>query len=323
MDLLYKTNVTPVKKANHKRALLTGANGFIGRPLLIHLLVSGWEVNILSSSGLMPECLPNGRRVNLFLTDESNIQIAATDIDAYFNFSVAYDVPGKTIEELNTTNSDIPVRILHAIIENNNSCVACILGDTFYRKFPLDSTLRPNYVKSKNLLVERIREIVPKNDKSIRVALLIIEQVYGEGEKLHKAYPKVISQMLDQTVSNIPLTSCTQSRDFIYVTDVALAAILVAEQKWNGLLEIDCGSGKATDLRYVFSQLAKLTKTKANLGFGELSPHQNIEESKGDIQTLSSFGWKPKVSLEAGLAAMVADVRLRISRDGSPGKVES
>ena len=107
------------------------------------------------------------------------------------------------------------------------------------------------------------------------------------------------------------------------MTDVALAAILVAEQKWNGLLEIDCGSGKATDLRYVFSQLAKLTKTKANLGFGELSPHQNIEESKGDIQTLSSFGWKPKVSLEAGLAAMVADVRLRISRDGSPGKVES
>jgi nucleoside-diphosphate-sugar epimerase len=124
--------------------------------------------------------------------------------------------------------------------------------------------------------------------------------------------------MLDQTVSNIPLTACTQSRDFIYVTDVVLAAILVAEQKWNGLLEIDCGSGKATGLKYVFTHLAELTKTKANLGFGELSPHQNIDESKGDIQTLSSFGWKPKVNLEAGLAAMVADVRLRISRDGSP-----
>ena len=318
MDLLYKTDETTVKKTNHKRALLTGANGFIGRPLLIHLLVSGWEVNILSSSGLMPEYLPVGSRVKLFPIDDFNIQIAAADIDAYFNFSVAYDVPGITIEGLNQTNSDLPVKILHAIIENNNESVACVLGDTFYRKFPLDSTLRPNYVKSKNLLVERLKEIVPKNDKSIRVALLIIEQVYGEGEKLYKAYPKVICQMLDQTVSNIPLTACTQSRDFIYVTDVVLAAILVAEQKWNGLLEMDCGSGKATPLRYVFTHLADLTKTKANLGFGELSPHQNIDESKGDIQTLSSFGWKPIVSLEAGLAAMVADVRLRISSDGSP-----
>jgi nucleoside-diphosphate-sugar epimerase len=318
MDLLYKTKEAPVKKTNYKRALLTGANGFIGRPLLIHLLVSGWEVNILSSSGLIPEYLPTGSRVKLFSIDDSSIQIAATDIDAYFNFSVAYDVPGITIEQLKQTNSDLPLKILHAIIKNNNESVACVLGDTFYRKFPLDSTLRPNYVKSKNLLVEGLREIVPKNDKSIRVALLIIEQVYGEGEKLYKAYPKVICQMLDQTVCNIPLTSCSQSRDFIYVTDVVLAAILVAEEKWNGLLEIDCGSGKATGLRYVFTHLAELTKTKANLGFGELSPHQYIDESKGDIRTLSSFGWKPKISLEAGLAAMVADVRLRISREGSP-----
>jgi nucleoside-diphosphate-sugar epimerase len=316
MDLLYKTDEAAVKKTNHKRALLTGANGFIGRPLLIHLLVSGWEVNILSSSGLTPEYVPIGSRVKLFSIDDSSIQIAATDIDAYFNFSVAYDVLGKTIEELNLTNSEIPIKILNAIINNNNENVPCVLGDTFYRKFPLDSTLRPNYVKSKNLLVERLKEIVPKNDKSIRVALLIIEQVYGEGEKLYKAYPKVIGEMLDNSVSNIPLTSCTQRRDFIYVTDVVLAAILVAEQKWNGLVEIDCGSGKATDLRYVFTYLADLTKTRANLGFGELSPHQNIVESKGDIQKLSSFGWKPKVSLEDGLAEMVADVGLRISRDG-------
>jgi nucleoside-diphosphate-sugar epimerase len=304
-----------VKKRKSKRALLTGANGFIGRPLLIHLLASGWEVSILSSSGLLPEYLPIGSKVKLFEINDSDIQIASADIDAFFNFSVAYDVPGKSLEELNLTNSDLPIKILSAIIKNNNKSVACVLGDTFYRKFPLDSTLRPNYVKSKNLLVERLREIVPKNNKSIRVALLIIEQVYGVGEKLYKAYPKVICQMLDKNITSIPLTSCKQSRDFIYVTDVVIAAILVAKQKWNGLLEIDCGSGKATNLHYIFSHLAYLTNTKANLGFGELSPHQNINESKGDIKILSSFGWKPKVSLEDGLAVLVADVRLRISRD--------
>lgn len=318
MDLLYKTDLITMKIKKSKRALLTGANGFIGRQLLIHLLASGWEVNILSNSGLLPECMPIGSKVELFQINDFNIQIATTDIDAYFNFSVAYDVPGISVEEIFLTNSDIPIKILSAIIINNNINVACVLGDTFYRKFPLSSTLRPNYVKSKNLLVESLREIITKNNKSIRIALLIIEQVYGAGEKLNKAYPKVICQMLDKNISNIPLTSCAQSRDFIYVTDVVAAAILVSKQKWDGLLEIDCGSGAATNLRYIFSRLAYLTKTQANLGFGELSPHQNIDESKGDIHVLSSFGWKPKVSLEDGLAAMVADVKLRISNDGSP-----
>jgi CDP-paratose synthetase len=298
---------------DNKRALLTGANGFIGRQLLTCLLNDGWDVNILSSTGLIHSPLPVGSRLKIFDFNDSDIQVATTDIRAFFNFSVAYDGTNKIADELHRTNCELPIKILSAINKNNHNSVACILGDSFYRKFPLSSTLRPEYVKSKLDLASKLNELILTNGKYIRVALLLIEQVYGVGEKLEKAYPKVIADMLDNTITRIRLTSCMQRRDFIYVSDVVYAALLLAEQHWHGLLEVGCGSGVSIELKTVFTILSNLTHTKAYLGFGDLTPHQNIPDSKADINTLLKFGWRPKIGLQDGLMALVDDVKFRKS----------
>jgi nucleoside-diphosphate-sugar epimerase len=299
-------------KPNNKCVLLTGANGFLGKHIFDHLVTNGWQVNLLSSSGNLPlRDVAHNDLVRIFSYHDDQIEEATSNITAFLNFAVLYGAACTPTEDLNYVNLDLPIRILKAVIKNNSTPVNCIFGDTFYRKFPITDTLKRDYVNSKLSFEIALKKIVSET-KKIRAAMLLIEQVYGPGEKLEKAYPRVVTQMLDKSISRVQLTSCEQQRDFIYVTDVAKAACLLAEKSWNGVIEVGCGSGISTDLQFVFRMLATFTETRAILGFGDLQPHQQFLVSKAKTDVLRKLGWQPMVSLDEGLKALVADVKTRL-----------
>ena len=94
-----------------------------------------------------------------------------------------------------------------------------------------------------------------------------------------------------------------QTRDFIYVTDVARANLLAIYKGSRQVLNI--GTGKGTTINHLYSQIAEIMK------FGEIAQysfyrpgdakHVCLDPSKAKAQLL----WEPKFSLNVGLKEAV------------------
>lgn len=291
-----------------KVALLTGATGFLGVHLVHRLLLEGVEVRALTSGTSKDRLGRSSSRVIWFDTDESSIQRATVGVDLFFNLAVLYDRPSYSTTEIDTVNVALPLNIIAALSRNERT-VTCILGDSFYRKFPAGATAQPRYTASKSQLYSRLQAL--HDFGRCRVALLLIEQVYGPGENINKAYPHVVSQML-KNASRIPLTQGIQERDFIDVDDVIDAMLAVAGAQFVGCLEVGCGSGKSTPVREVFEHLKILTGSSSELGFGDIPSDQDILKSTANTAWLHNEGWNCKVSLEAGLRKFVTDIDTRL-----------
>lgn len=288
-------------------ALLTGGTGFIGRRVVRRLIADGWTVRILSKSGAHHRIAEDESQVEWYCLKDEEIAKATEGVTHYFNFAVVYDRPEISEEMICQVNVDLPRRVIEHL-QNRGDRPVCVLGDSFFRKFPPNATAQSRYTRSKTAQWEMAQEQV--RGGKIAAAMLRIEQVYGPGDVLTKVLPSIVLRMLRQD-ERIPLTSGAQCRDFIHVDDVVEAAVVVAKRHKLGATVIDCGCGNEISIREVFQRLKVLTGSNSILGFGDLPQDQSIVCSKADIEWLTNEGWKPKISLNEGLTQLIEDVRSR------------
>lgn len=290
-------------------ALVTGATGFIGSALVERLLREGFEVRALTSGSADTQKISSiYDRIRWFPVSNDGIVAAIPGVTHFFNFAVIYDRPQFSDELIHEVNVALPLRILSAL-KTSKIPVVCILGDSFYRKYPYNFTAQERYTRSKDMFAKSVWSLMDGGDN--RFALLLIEQVYGPGESLDKAYPRVIKELL-ANASRIPLTHGNQRRDFIHISDVIDAVMLIARSHWLGVVEVGCGSGASTSVRSVFVRLKDLTHSTSVLGFGDLPSDQSISDSIANINWLKKQGWLCKISLESGLIDFVSGIRRRL-----------
>jgi nucleoside-diphosphate-sugar epimerase len=270
-------------------------------------LREGITVRALSAGANRERLAGLEQEIEWFGTSEVDLLKAAQNVSQFFNFAVVYDRANVSSELIHEVNVVLPLRILDAL-RTCTSTVACVLGDSFYRKFPSTATAQVRYTESKNQLARCISDLPA--DHPCHVAVLLIEQVYGPGENLEKAYPRVVRQMLRHT-PRVPLTAGTQRRDFIHVDDTVEAALLVGRSKWNGVAQVECGSGESKPVRDIFERLKALSSSRSTLDFGDLPADQTIDDSTADTAWLRKRGWQPTWTLEEGLQDFVADVKRR------------
>lgn len=299
--------------ASRRVALVTGATGFVGSRLVRRLLQDGVEVRVLTSGTERSRVRDIEGRIQWFDWTTDHIVRAADGVQQFFNFAVAYDRPGLTTEYIEDVNVAGPLRVIDAL-QKNQSSVTCVMGDSFFRKFPDQATAQPRYTRSKAMLARQLSE---RQDKGTsQFALLMIEQLYGPGDSLQKVLPRVVQQMLSGQ-ERIPLTLGNQRRDFIHVDDVVEAALLTANLGRVGLIEVGCGCGRSTPVAWVFKRLKDITGSRTHLDFGAMPADQFIGESVADTSWLRSQGWSCRVPLEDGLMQLVTDVATRGGRQWS------
>ena len=292
-------------------AIVTGATGFIGARVVAALLESGASVRAITSGSTPPDRLgERSSQVTWFGASDHDVGQATAGATHFFNWAVVYDRAEFLDSLIDDVNVRLPMRILQRLHAQGGPAT-CVLGDTFFRKFPPQATRQSRYTRSKQALAEEIERFDLGN--RMRIALLQIEQVYGTGEALTKVFPFMTSRMLAH-IERIALTPGSQRRDFIHADDVTRAAMTVmAAPDWKGKLVVECGSGEPHTVRNVFERLHKLAASTSALGFGDLPNDQSIESSAADTSWLRSHGWCPLVPLEEGLAALVADVSARLT----------
>ena len=297
-----------------KKVLVTGGCGFIGSHLVDELLKNKIKVIVLDS-------LISGRVSNLNLKNK-NLKFIKCDISKYnkkfsnyfknvdtvFHLAALADiVPSINDPQLYfSTNVQGTLNILKASQNNSIKKIVYAASASCYgipKKFPTDEnsiiSLQYPYALTKKLgedLLIHWSKVYKMNVTSLRLF-----NVFGTRSRTSGAYGAVFGVFLAQKINNKPLTivgNGKQTRDFVYVTDVAKAFYKAGKLKRNGDI-INIGSGIETSV----NEIAKVISKKKI--FIPKRPGEP-DRSKANIKKAKSIlKWKPKIKVGDGIKIML------------------
>lgn len=142
--------------------------------------------------------------------------------------------------------------------------------------------------------------------------ILRYSNVYGPRQD-PRGEAGVISIFLDRITKNqTPIINGdgNQTRDFIYVGDVAKANLLALEKNTKSRI-FNIGFGKETSVNDIFAEIKKAAKTKLKAKHGPAIPGEVYRIYLDHGLAGKELGWKPEVVLSEGIRKTVEWFRLK------------
>ncbi|CAM2067460.1 GDP-mannose 4,6-dehydratase [Sulfidibacter corallicola] len=298
-------------------AVVTGGAGFIGSHMVDLLLAEGFRVHVIDN-------LVGGRRANLehhgdhpdLAFHEVDIRALAPDspifagADRVFHFAGIGDIV-PSIErpsEYMSVNVQGTVRVLECaraagvrkfVYAASSSCygLASVPTDEDH---PIET--KYPYALSKfqgEQAVLHWHEVYGLPANSIRIF-----NAYGTRSRTSGAYGAVFGVFLRQKLANKPLTIVgdgTQSRDFLYVTDVAAAFYAASQTERTGEI-YNLGAGNPQSVNRLADILGgERVQIPKRPGEPECT-WADISKIRRDLD------WAPKVSFEEGVARILENI---------------
>jgi UDP-glucose 4-epimerase len=303
--------------AARKIAVVTGGAGFIGSHLVDLLLARDYDVRVIDN--LVGGHLSNlsqhkdNPRLSCFQDDIRGLDPGSKIFDGanyVFHLAAIGDIV-PSIErptEYMDTNVQGTVRVLECarragigkfVYAASSSCYGLAATPTAE-----DHPISPQYPYAlSKYLGERAvfhwHQVYGLPGNSI-----CIFNAYGTRVRTTGAYGAVFGVFLRQKLAGQPFTAVgdgTQSRDFIYATDVAEAFLAAAESDSSGM-RFNVGAGKPQSINRLIEllggEVVYLPKRpgEPDCTFADITR----------IRTL--LGWQPKVSFETGVGRMLAEI---------------
>jgi GDP-L-fucose synthase len=126
--------------------------------------------------------------------------------------------------------------------------------------------------------------------------------VYGPFDNFDPAnamvIPSLIRRALDGENPLVVWGDGSQIRDFIHARDVAAAMIKVMEKGYN--LPVNIGSGQETSIRDLVEVIVRHMPVKPEVIWDTTKP-QGDRKRLMDVSRMTSLGFRPAVTLEAGI----------------------
>lgn len=301
-----------------KRAVVTGGAGFIGSHMVDLLVEQGFEVVVIDN-------LATGRLENL-AQHRSNPRVAVhrgdlCDLPAdsalfrgaeyVFHFGGIGDIVPSIERPLEYMRANVTGTLAvleasrHAAVRKvvyaaSSSCYGLATELPTTESAPI----RPEYPYALSKYLGECATLHWARVYRLPVLSIRMFNVYGPRVCTTGAYGAVFGVFLAQKFHGKPFTVVgggTQTRDFVYVTDVARAFLLAAESDLTGEV-FNLGSGNPQSV----NRLVEL------LGGDVVHVPKRPGEPDctwADIRKIQrSLGWKPTVSFEEGVAAMLAHI---------------
>ncbi len=300
--------------------LITGAAGFLGSHLANHLVREGHQVRGLDdlSTGdpslLSPEVLFTRGDVN----DRPKLWTLLQEVDCVYHLAARVSVPESVLypREYNATNVGGTVSLMEAMRDVGVRRVVFISSGAVYgdqSEQPLKETAVPNprspYAVSKLAAEYYVRTI--GDLWGIETVSLRVFNAYGPGQRLPPSHAPVIPYFLKQLLRGGTIVmhgQGTQTRDYVYVDDVASAMISAATAPGINHLVINVGSGMETSVRDLVRLMMEVSGMKVE-ALQNPRTDPGVSRMCADL-TLAreKLGYVPRISLEQGL-------RLTLERD--------
>jgi len=296
-----------------KKILITGGAGFIGSTIADLFLASGWEVAVLDdlSSGKR-ENVPAGARfypcdVRSAAATEAVIQEKPSVV---CHHAAQIDVRKSMADPRHDCDVNLGglLHLMQAAAKAGSvkqvlfaSSGGAIYGDTEQVPTREDHPARPLSHYGVAKASSELYLGVYRANHGIPYAALRYANVYGPRQDPH-GEAGVVAIFCGRLLDRKPCTingDGRQTRDYVYVGDVARANLLAAERGFAGALNV--GTGIETDVNELYARLAGAAGVEAPPVHGPAKPGEQLRSCIDPSAARAALGWAPAMALDEGL----------------------
>ena len=302
-----------------KSVLVTGGAGFIGSHTIEALLFSGWSVRVLDN-------FSSGKRSNLpraqdglevlegDIRDYPTVLAAMTGMDACLHLAAQVSVSASIDDPPQSSLHNI-VGFLHVmqaararqITRVVYASSVAVFGDS--TQLPLVETTERRPISPYGLEKRINEDYADLYHRLYGMHTLGLRyfNVYGPRQDPNTPYAGVIARFVSDLGYGKPLTvygDGHQSRDFIFVKDVAQANLHALTSTADGVINV--GTGKSINLLELISTLEQVTGHRTTIDFRPFRKG-DVRHSSGDASRMSQvLGYIPEWTLGDGLRELIA-----------------
>ncbi len=290
------------------RIFITGTTGFVGSHVVRQIRTGGHD--ILAFTLEDDAAIIGSMPVQTLYGDLGNIESlkpAIKSFDPEVVIHLAWQgIPDYT-ESISVVNLNNSIRLLDFIAEDTNCKKIIISGSCFeYGKYkgkckesdPVQLKLFFSWAKYS--LFQYL--LLKCNQKEIELIWFRIFYVYGPGQRSGSLVPTLIQSLNDGEIPDI--RSPLNKNDFVYIEDVARAFRLAVDMEvGTGIYNL--GSGFSRSVYEVCKIIEKCLQNSSEISDHILkngSEEKNMDFWSDMDKTLKSFDWKPRTTLEEGIA---------------------
>ncbi len=293
------------------RILVTGGAGFIGSHIVEHFQDQA-EIRVLDNlrSGYEHNLAPfEVEFIRGSILDEEILERALAGVDYVFHLAAMISVPESMHQPIECVNINTigTLKVLEAAARAKVkklclSTSAAIYGDN--PVVPKQEKMFPEpkspYAETK-LSGEYYCDIYTR-EYGLPTACLRYFNVFGPRQDPHSQYAAAIPIFISRAIKNEPITifgDGEQTRDFIYVKDIAAAnAFFALESEATGVFNVAYG-GKIT-INDLAEKILELTGSQSEILHLE-EREGDVKHSQADIGKLKNTGFQAKADFAAGL----------------------
>ncbi len=145
----------------------------------------------------------------------------------------------------------------------------------------------------------------------LKTRVVRIFNTYGPGLRPDGNYGRALPRFIFQCLKNKPITiygDGSQTRSFNYITDTISGILgIITKQEFNGK-PVNVGNSNEITILELAKIIKEITKSSSEITFQPSTP-DDPKRRKPDTKLLESIGWKPNVSLNAGLEKTIEWIR--------------
>jgi len=300
------------------RAIVTGGAGFIGSHMVDLLLERGFEVRVIDNlvTGRLDNIAQHSGNPKCALERVDICDLTAdaavfSGVDYIFHFAGIGDIVPSIERPLEYMRANVQgtMAVLEASRHAQVRKVVYAASSSCYglaTELPTSETspIKPEYPYALSKYLGECAALHWNQVYRLPVNSLRIFNAYGPRSRTSGAYGAVFGVFLAQKLKRQPFTVVgdgTQSRDFVYVTDVARAFLAAAEADDSGEV-FNVGAGDPQTV----NRLVELLQ----------GPVVYVPKRPGepdctwaDIRKIQKrLGWSPHVSFEEGVATMLKQI---------------
>jgi UDP-glucose 4-epimerase len=295
------------------KILVTGGAGFIGSHIVDHMLAAGHSVDVLDdlSSGCL-ENVPKG--VSLHQLDicssEARAVVKKLSPDVVVHAAAQISVRKSMEDPAEDARVNVQglVSLLSELRDNGSSaqCVFLSTGGAIYGEqalFPAgeDHPVVPESVYGLSKWVGEQYLHFWARAWGLQVTVLRLANVYGPRQNPHgeAGVVAIFCKGLLQGTRLVVNGSGEQTRDFVFVGDVARAAALCVQKRVTGTFNI--GTGVETSVSRLVESLRAASGVEGHIENGPAKEGEQLRSCIDPSTALQKIGWKAEISLPEGV----------------------
>ena len=303
-----------------KNILITGGAGFIGSHTAEALLARGIQVRVLDNfsngklTNLPAAALANGQLsvMNGDVRDAATVDAAVQGMDAVLHLAAQVSVQRSVAEPVTSSGHNITgyLHVIDAVRRHQVSRLVYASSAAVYgipKNLPLSEDVTPQPLSPYGLeklindqYADLFRALYGVSSVGMRYF-----NVYGPRQDPASPYAGVISKFASGLQTGTPLRvfgDGSQTRDFVYVGDVAQANVRALEANVQGVLNV--GTGLTVSLLQLIQAMAQAFVATPQVRH-EAAAHGDIPHSATTTTRLAqALAWQPSTTLQDGLGAL-------------------